>query len=133
VIHRGFMDQNAVEQVTQHPTKFYTPELKKQTQEEIRRISCPIFFAYGGQHGLNFFNNEIFLPELKAARMNVKIVHYPDQPHGFSLGLFSQEAAARFFRDCDAFLRPYLVTQPQALKDSQFHMVPAAGKGLGGD
>ncbi len=133
VIHRGFMDQTAVDQVTRNPGDFYTPELKRQTQEKIRRISCPIFFAYGDWQNINFFNNEIVLPELKAARKNVNIVRYPDQRHGFSLGLFSQEAALKFFKDCEAFLRPHLATQPSGLKDSQFHMVPAAEKGNGRD
>lgn len=125
VIHAGFDD---APQVIANPHKFYTAELQKKTQEKIRRISCPILFVHGDQQPLNKFNNEIFVPELKAANRNMKEILYPGQIHGFSFAGPTQAAALKFFRDADVFLRPYLATSPKPLVEGQFHLVPAPEK-----
>lgn len=35
------------------PQKYYTPELRKFTQEKIRRISCPILIIHGDKHPIS--------------------------------------------------------------------------------
>jgi acetyl esterase/lipase len=56
------------------PRRYYTPELQKFTREKIARISCPVFIAYGNVSRINKINNEIIIPELKAAGKVVEAI-----------------------------------------------------------
>jgi acetyl esterase/lipase len=56
-------------------------------------------------------NGEIFLPELKAAGVDVEYKVYPGNPHGFYWGnQTTSETVERFLSDSDAFLKPRLKT-----------------------
>jgi dipeptidyl aminopeptidase/acylaminoacyl peptidase len=106
------------------PQKYYTPELRKFTQEKIRKISCPILIIHS-KHPLFKLNSEIIIPELKAANKRVELVRYPDEGHCFAFnGDRSPEAAFKAFGDAEKFLLPLLATRPRPLPDSLVAKVP---------
>ena len=111
-----FTSGTDLDEVMADPKRFYTPALRKFTQQKIRRISCPIFIANGSVHVINKINNEIFVPELKALGKNPEVIVYPGEKHGFSHGRSSPEAAQKFFKDCRAFFNRYLPTKPKPVQ-----------------
>lgn len=126
--HPGeFSAQDTIEMV-KDPKRFYTPELQRLTREKIRRISAPILIAHGdgGVNSLLKINREILLAELEAAGKKVEFRLYPGQPHGFYFGRTpDQEAARKFFVDCDSFFRRHLATQPAPVYPAKIRRVPA--------
>jgi len=95
------------------PKRFYTPEVQRHTRGKIQKIASPIFIAHGDRHAINRINNEVFIPELKAAGKTVKVVLYPGSPHGFSMGRRgSADAAKKFFADAHVFFTRHLPTKP---------------------
>ena len=98
------------------PRKYYTPDLQTFTRDKIAKIQCPVFIAQGGVSAVNKINDDIIIPELKAAGKDVEAVLYPHEPHGFSKGVGTPEAALKFFEDTDAFLRKHLPTEPIPLE-----------------
>ena len=81
--------------------------------------------------------NEILIPELKAAGIEVEDIVYPGQQHcfgfwgGASGGAFSgspeaEEAGSTFFADMVTFFTRHLSTQPQAIDDSLVELVPVS-------
>ena len=111
------------------PKKYYTPELQKFTREKIARITCPVLIVHGDQHPINTINDEIIIPELKAAGKTVEVILYPGQPHLF---VFAQEgspeAALKCFEDSTAFIARYVATKAKpidrALIEEQSATVP---------
>jgi dipeptidyl aminopeptidase/acylaminoacyl peptidase len=97
------------------PKSYYTPALRQFTREKIARIGCPVFIARGNRSAINMINDEIVIPELKDAGKTVDVVLYPNEPHGFSKGVGTPEAALKFFNDTDAFFRRHLPTKPVPL------------------
>src|SRR5262249_45862812 len=80
-----------------NPKQYWTAELQAMTREKVRKIHCPVFIAYGESSNLNMLNEDIVIPELKAAGKDLKTKYYPGQWHGFSRG------SKEFFDDAFAF------------------------------
>jgi acetyl esterase/lipase len=89
-------------------------------------IDCPIFIVQGGrnQYNQNTFNEQVLVPELRAAKKIVEVRTYAEQGHCFCAASGRPQAdvppsgprAARAaFRDIDQFCRRYLRTQPKAI------------------
>lgn len=119
------MSREKAQDLMENPRAAYTPELQKLTHEKIRRIKAPIFLAHSDVHAINKINNEIFIPELKRAGKQVEVMSYPGQPHGWSRGVGSPEAALKFFQEAHHFFRKYLHTRPRPLPTSLVTHVPA--------
>ena len=65
---RGMSDRGpAFQEVMRNPKKYYTPELQKFTRAKIEQIHCPVLIVHGDIHPLKIINQEIIVPELKAA------------------------------------------------------------------
>jgi dienelactone hydrolase len=105
------------------PGRYYTPELQSLTREKIRKIGCPILIARGDVHAINKLNDEIVVPELKAAGKQVEVIVYPGERHGFS-NSGTPQATLKFFNDADAFFRRYLATRPTPVEASLVQQVP---------
>jgi len=115
----------AFQDVMRNPKKYYTPELQKFTRAKVAQIHCPVLIVHGDIHPLKIINQEIVVPELKAANKPVEYIEYAGQPHAFWWG--SQDAAVgqKVFDDSMRFLKPTLRTQPVALDESLIKRVPA--------
>lgn len=99
------------------PQKHYTEERKAQTQKKIKTISCPVLILHGDQHALKKLNSEIFLPELKAAGIEVEYKVYSGNSHGFYWGNgTNRETVENFMADTQAFLEARLKTHARPLK-----------------
>jgi dipeptidyl aminopeptidase/acylaminoacyl peptidase len=121
---RGMSDRGpAFQDVMRNPKKYYTPELQKFTQAKIKQIHCPVLIVHGDVHPLKIINQEIIVPELKAANKPVEYIEYPGQPHAFWWG--SQDAAVgqKVFDDSMRFLKPTLKTQPVAIDEALIQRV----------
>jgi dipeptidyl aminopeptidase/acylaminoacyl peptidase len=106
------------------PKRFFTPDVQQRTREKVGKIQCPVFIAHSNKHPINKINNEIIVPELKAAGKTVDVILYPGEPHGFSHGAGTPQAARKFFEDCHTFFRRHLRTQPTPLDESLVTRVP---------
>jgi dienelactone hydrolase len=107
------------------PKRLYTPELQGFTRKKVQKIGCPVLIAHGDQHPINKANDEVFIPELKAAKKDFETILYRGEWHGFTGGNGSPEAEKKFFEDCQAFFAKYLATQPAALDPALLRDVPA--------
>jgi len=102
--------------ILQNPRERYTPERQATTREKIKQIKCPVMILDGDKHVLKTLNQEIFLPELKAAGVDVLYQIYPGNPHGFYWGSGTTEKTVeQFMADIDAFLAGRLKTPPKAI------------------
>ena len=102
-------------EVLKDPHQHYTAERKALTQQKIKTISCPVLILHGDIHSLKDLNQEIFLPELKAAAVEVQYNTYPGNSHGFYWAKgASKETVEKFMADTQAFLKTNLKTQPRA-------------------
>ncbi len=91
---------------------YYTDERKALTQKKIKTISCPVLILHGDQHALKTLNSKIFLPELKAAGVEVEYKVYPGNSHGFYWGNgTSRETVEKFMADTLSFLEAKLKTK----------------------
>jgi acetyl esterase/lipase len=123
---RGMSDRGpAFQDVMRNPAKHLTPELQKLTRAKIAQIHCPVLIVHGDIHPLKIINQEIIVPELKAAGKSVEYIEYAGQPHAFWWG--SQDAAVgqKVFDDSMRFLKSHLKTQPVAIDESLIKRVPA--------
>jgi len=127
---RGMSDRGAAFQdVMRNPKKYYTPELQKFTQAKIKQIHCPVLIVHGDIHPLKIINQEIIVPELKAANKPVEYIEYAGQPHAFWWGSQDGGVGQKVFDDAMRFLKPTLKTQPVALDESLVKRVPAGREG----
>ena len=127
------------------PHKFYTPPIRRITQERIRKITGSIFIAQGDQRQLlagvdhHRIINELLIPGLQAAGTEVEETTYPGRKHcfgfwgGVSGGAFTgsaeaQEAASTFFADMATFFKRHVSTQPHAVDDSLVEYVPVSNR-----
>jgi dienelactone hydrolase len=116
------------------PKRYYTPECQKLTREKIARIRCPILIIQGDPSKLvNPFNNEILIPELRAAGKTVEVFTYKGEPHCFAF--FSAPpftprpaVALKAFEDIDAYLRIQLKTKAVPIDPSLVKHVPVETK-----
>lgn len=134
----GMSDRGpAFQEVMRNPKKYYTPELQKLTRAKIGQIHCPVLIVHGDVHPLKFINQEIVVPELKAANKPVEYIGYAGQPHAFWWGAMDAAVGEKVFNDAMRFLKPNLGTQPVALEESLIKRLPAGrergeqGKGGG--
>ncbi len=137
---RGMSDRGpAFQDVMRNPKKYYTPELQAFTRAKVKQIHCPVLIVHGDIHPLKIINQEIIVPELKAANKPVEYIEYAGQPHAFWWGAMDPAVGEKVFNDAMRFLKPNLQTQPVALDESLIQRVPAgresgekaAGKGRG--
>jgi acetyl esterase/lipase len=126
------------QEVMRNPKKHYTPELQQFTQAKIKQIHCPVLIVHGDLHPLKIINQEIIVPELKAAGKPVEYIEYAGQPHAFWWGAMDAAVGEKVFNDSMRFLKPQLKTQPVAVDESLIQRVPAGrdraakGDGKGG-
>jgi len=129
---RGMSDRGpAFQDVMRNPKKHYTPELQKFTQAKIAQIHCPVLIVHGDIHPLKIINQEIIVPELKAANKPVEYIEYAGQPHAFWWGAMDGAVGQKVFDDAMRFLKPNLKTQPVELDESLITRVPAGREGRG--
>ncbi len=127
------------------PHKFFTPAIRRTTEERIRRITGSMFIAQGDQRQLlagidhHRIINELLIPGLRAAGIEVEETTYPGRKHcfgfwgGVSGGAFTgsaeaEVAAAAFFADMVTFFRRHVSTQPQAVDNSLIKYVPVSNR-----
>ena len=123
---RGMSDRGpAFQNVMREPKDHYTPELQKFTRAKIAQIHCPVLIVHGDIHPLKIINQEIIVPELKAAGKSVEYIEYPGQPHAFWWGSQDGAVGQKVFDDAMRFLKPKLKTQPIAIDESLITGVPA--------
>lgn len=115
----------AFQEMMRNPKPHYTPELQKFTRAKIAQIHCPVLILHGDIHPLKFLNQEIIVPELKAAHKSVEYIEYPGQPHGFWWGASDAVVGQQVFDESMRFLKPNLITQPAPLDQSLVTEVPA--------
>lgn len=151
ILNKRFPNKGAVytvadaEPIRADPKKFYTPECQKLTRERIARIKCPILIIQGDLPtidapnmkriftGVNLFNKEITIPELRAAGKTLEVKTYPGEPHSFAFGNpFMQSprpaVAYQAFEDVNAFLQKHLRTKPTLMDPRLVKQVPFAAK-----
>jgi len=115
MLENGEFDKH--EEVWANPLKHYTVERKKLTQNKIRQITCPILILHSDQHALKKLNKEIFLPELKAAGVQVEYKEYPGNPHGFYWGVrTTKKTVDTFMADVHSFLKSRLKTKARPFR-----------------
>jgi len=123
---RGMSDRGpAFQEVMRNPKNHYTPELQKFTRAKIAQIHCPVLIVHGDIHPLKIINQEIIVPELKAAGKSVEYIEYPGQPHGFWWGTADGAIGQNVFDDAMRFMKPSLKTQPMPVDQSLITQVPA--------
>ena len=110
----------------ENPRKHYTAEIQKRTRAKIAKIECPVLIVHGDVHVINRINEQIIIPELKAAGKKVHEIYEPGARHGYSMGSAGPAAALKFYEGSRRFLQPLLKTQPKALDASMYKLVPAA-------
>ena len=93
---RGMSDRGpAFQDVMRNPKKYYTPELQAFTRAKVKQIHCPVLIVHGDIHPLKIINQEIIVPELKAANKPVEYIEYAGQPHAFWWGAMDRPWARR--------------------------------------
>jgi dipeptidyl aminopeptidase/acylaminoacyl peptidase len=97
--------------IQREPLRYYTPEVQKRTRDKIARIDCPILLTCGTLDPINQINNEIVIPELRAAGKDLRVVEYAGAPHGFSV-VHGPALAEPFVRDCLSFFGQHVRTKP---------------------
>jgi dipeptidyl aminopeptidase/acylaminoacyl peptidase len=119
------------------PKSFYTPEYQRLTRAKIARIGCPILVLQGdkgqgpgaGPSPVVPFNNQVLIPELRAAGKTVELISYLGEPHCFCFygsGVRSPRPAAalKAFQDIDAFCKRNVSTKPKPIDASVVKTVP---------
>ena len=87
-----------------------------------------MFIAYGNVSKINKINTDIIIPELKEAGKTLEAILYPNEPHGFSKGVGTPQAAFKFFTDSTAFIDKYLPTKPKPINAELVKSVPVPSK-----
>lgn len=117
------------------PKRYYTVEFQRILRAKINRVECPIFIVQGGrnEYNQNTFNEQVLVPELRAAKKIVEVRTYPEQGHCFcaqsgrpqaNVPPSAPTAARAAFRDIDEFCRRYLRTKPKAIDAALIKWVP---------
>jgi len=123
---RGMSDRGpAFQETMRNPKDHYTPELQKFTRAKVAQIHCPVLIVHGNIHPLKIINQEIIVPEMKAAGKSVEYIEYAGQQHGFWWGAADGVVGQKVFDDAMRFLKPTLKTQPVAIDESLITRTPA--------
>src|SRR5262249_30710694 len=128
------------EPIRADPKKYYTPECRELTREKIARIKCPILIIQGDLPtidipkkgsitGVNQLNEQITIPELRAAGKTLEVKTYPGEPHSFAFrstpAWTPRPAVARkAFEDVNDFLQKHLRTKPSPMDPGLVKQVP---------
>src|SRR5262245_35133002 len=117
--------------------RFFTAECQKLTRDKIAKIRCPILL-FQGDHPVKKLNEEILLPELKAAEKTVEVFNYKGEPHSFAFlsaplsyapGRSPHpDVARKAFEDVDGYLRKQLKTKPVPIDPKLVKQVPIETK-----
>ncbi len=115
--------------IGQDPRHFFTPEYQKLTRAKIARIRCPILLLQGDKNWVVPFNNQVLIPELRAAGKSLEVISYPGEPHCFAFygnppRSPRPAAVLKAFHDSEAFCRRYLKTRPKALDPGLVKQAP---------
>lgn len=111
------------------PVASFTDEAERITREKIDRIRGPVFILQGDQPlfpgGPEHLRvqDEILIPALESAGVDLNRKVYPGQEHCFAYS-GSTEASLAAFEDIDAFLREHLPTQPVRIDAANVEHVP---------
>jgi dipeptidyl aminopeptidase/acylaminoacyl peptidase len=123
---RGMSDRGpAFQERMKNPKQHLTPEMQKFTQAKIKQIHCPVLIVHGDQHPLKIINQEVIVPELKAADKTVEYIEYPGQMHGFWWGAADGAVGQKVFDDAMRFIKPTLKTPSVPLDESLITRIPA--------
>jgi len=73
--------------------------------------------------GVNKFNAEITIPELRAAGKTLEVITYTGEPHAFAFVSTPTRTprpaiSRKAFEDVDAFIRKHLTTKPSPIDPS---------------
>ena len=107
--------------IGENPKGFYTPELQKLTRAKIERISSPLLIIQSDQEPtLGRFNNEVFIPELRAAGKDLGVKSFAGEPHCFAFnGQAAQPAnVVKALEDAVLFVGRHVNTRPKAVDPS---------------
>jgi pimeloyl-ACP methyl ester carboxylesterase len=115
-----------------NPKRYYTREFQELTRAKLARIHCPILIIQGDVDqvdSVNRFNQEVLIPELRAASKKLEVLTYSGEPHCFCFegeGRFTPrpDIAFKAFTDMQSFCRGHLPTKPKALDSKLVKLVP---------
>jgi dipeptidyl aminopeptidase/acylaminoacyl peptidase len=113
--------------IGENPKGYYTAEYQKLTRAKIERISSPMLIIQSDQEPtLVRFNNEVFIPELRAAGKNLEVKSFTGEPHCFA---FNGQAAqppnvVKALEDAEVFVRRHVNTEPKAVDSNLVRRVP---------
>jgi dipeptidyl aminopeptidase/acylaminoacyl peptidase len=111
------------------PGGSFTEEAQRITREKIDGIKSPVFIVQGDQPlfpgGPDHLRvqDEILIPALEAAGVDLSRKVYPGQEHCFAYS-GSTEASLAAFEDIDAFLREHVPTKPVGIDAANVEHVP---------
>jgi dipeptidyl aminopeptidase/acylaminoacyl peptidase len=122
---RGMSDRgSAFQERMKNPNQHLTPEMQKLTRSKIEQIHCPVLIVHGDIHPLKIINQEVIVPELKAANKSVEYIEYQGQPHAFWWGSQDGAVGQKVFDDAMRFLKPTLKTQPMPIDETLITRAP---------
>jgi dipeptidyl aminopeptidase/acylaminoacyl peptidase len=107
--------------IGENPKAFYTPEYQKLTRAKIERISSPMLIIQSDREPtLGRFNNEVFIPELRAAGKDLEVQSFTGEPHCFAFnGQAAQPAnVIKALEDAELFVHRHVNTKPKAVDSS---------------
>jgi dienelactone hydrolase len=115
--------------ISTNPKRYYTPEFQKLTRTKLARIQCPILIIQGDVQPVNRFNQEVLIPELRAAGKKLDVLTYSGEPHCFCFYGEGQrtphpDIALKAFTDMQSFCRRHVPTKPKALDPTLVKLVP---------
>ena len=115
--------------ISANPKRYYTPEFQKLTRAKLARIQCPILIIQGDVFRLYRFNQEVLIPELRAAGKKLEVLTYAGEPHCFCFYGEGQrtphpDIALNAFNDMQSFCRRHVPTKPKALDPTAVKFVP---------
>ena len=124
----------------ENPKQHYTPQFQTILRAKIARIDTPILIVQGSVDRrdlpINRFNDEVLIPELRAAHKAIEVHTYAGQGHCFCIGsgvprpsgrptqASAPRAALDAFRDIDAFCRTHLRIEPKDIDARLLTQVP---------
>ena len=94
--------------IGENPKGYYTAEYQKTTRAKIERISSPMLIIHSDQEPtLVRFNNEVLIPELRAAGKELEVKSVSGEPHCFAFnGQAAQPAnVIKALEDAELFVR----------------------------
>ena len=104
--------------IGENPKGFYTSEYQKATRAKIERISSPLLIIQSDQElTLARFNNEVFIPELRAAGKDLEVKSFTGEPHCFAFnGQAAQPAnVIKALEYAESFVGRHVTTKPKAV------------------